>query len=277
MPILHAIILGITQGLSEFLPISSSGHLILVPWLFGWHDLNGADSLKKAFDVALHIGTLVGALAYFNADIARYTRAGFARLRPGAPSTEDGRIAWLLLLSAVPAAVLGAALDSQIEKLDDNIWLIAVALVVFGIILLLADRLPGKLVVGEFRIRDALAMGAAQAIALQPGASRSGVTISAARWRGFERDAAARLSFLMSLPIIAGAGVFKLASVLRDGGIPSELRGAFVAGMVTSAITGWFAVWATLRFIRTRSFAPFVIYRLFAGAGVLVLLASSFR
>jgi undecaprenyl-diphosphatase len=277
MPIVHAIVLGITQGMSEFLPISSSGHLILVPWLFGWNDFKGNDALNKAFDVALHIGTLVGALAYFRADVARYTRAGLGQLRRGAPRTEDGNTAWLLLLSALPAALVGAALDSQIEKLDDKIWLIALALIAFGVVLLVADRLPGKRPVGEFRARDALAMGAAQIIALQPGASRSGVTITAARWRGFERDAAARLSFLMSLPIIAGAGFYKLVSVMTDGGIPSDLRRPFVAGMIASAITGWFAVWATLRIVRTRSFGPFVLYRVAAGVGVLVLLSTSFR
>jgi undecaprenyl-diphosphatase len=277
MPILHAIVLGITQGLSEFLPISSSGHLILVPWLFGWDDFHGNDSLNKAFDVALHIGTFVGAVAYFRADLARYIRAGFGMLRDGAQYRADGRIAWLLLLSAMPAAIVGAALDSQIEKLDDKIWLIAVALLVFGLLLLWADRAPGRREVESFGVRDALLMGAAQTIALQPGASRSGVTISAGRFAGLGRDAAARLSFLMSLPIIAGAALFKLASVLRGEGIPSNLRWPFVVGIVTSGITGWFAVWATLRLVRTHSFTPFVIYRVLLALVVFGLLASSFR
>jgi undecaprenyl-diphosphatase len=275
--IFHAIVLGITQGLAEYLPISSSGHLILVPWLFGWDDFAGNDHLKKTFDVALHMGTLAGALAYFRADVFRYSRAALRMIPDRTAVTTDGRIGWLLLLSTVPAALVGALLDSTIEKLDDEIWLIAVALIAFGLLLLWADRLKGRRQVDQFRARDALVMGTAQMIALQPGASRSGMTITASRWLGFDRDSAARLSFLMSLPITAGAGVYKLADVISNGGIPADLRGAFVAGIIASAITGWFAVWGTLRFVRTRTFAPFVGYRVAAGIAVLVILSTSFR
>jgi undecaprenyl-diphosphatase len=275
--IFHAIVLGITQGLSEYLPISSSGHLILVPWLFGWDDFAGNDHLKKTFDVALHMGTLAGALAYFRADVMRYSRASLRMLRHRDEKTTDGRIGWMLLLSTVPAALVGAALDNNIEKLDDKIWLIAIMLIAFGLLLLVADRLTGRRQVNEFRARDAVFMGTAQMIALQPGSSRSGLTITAGRWLGFDRDSAARLSFLMSLPITAGAGLYKLIDVISNGGIPSELRGAFLAGIIASGITGWFAVWGTLRFIRTRTFAPFVVYRVAAGIAVLTLLSTSFR
>ncbi|MEO8696727.1 MAG: undecaprenyl-diphosphate phosphatase [Acidimicrobiales bacterium] len=277
MSIFHAIVLGITQGLSEYLPISSSGHLILVPWLFGWNDFADNDHLKKTFDVALHMGTLAGALAYFRADVIRYSRASLRMIGHRDRVTTDGRIGWLLLLSAVPAALVGAVLDSKIEKLDDKIWLIAVMLIALGLLLLVADRLTGRREVHEFRTRDAVFMGAAQMIALQPGSSRSGLTITAGRWLGFDRDSAARLSFLMALPITAGAGLYKLADVISNGGIPSELRGAFIAGIITSGITGWLAVWGMLRFVRTRTFAPFVVYRVAAGIGVLALLATSFR
>jgi undecaprenyl-diphosphatase len=275
--IFHAIVLGITQGLSEYLPISSSGHLILVPWLFGWDDFSGNDHLKKTFDVALHMGTLAGALAYFRADVMRYARAALRMIVDRDATTTDGRIGWLLLLSTVPAALVGALLDNTIEKLDDEIWLIAIALIAFGFLLLFADRLTGRRQVAEFRARDAIVMGTAQMIALQPGSSRSGLTITASRWLGFDRDSAARLSFLMSLPITAGAGVYKLADVISNGGIPSELRGAFVAGIIASGITGWFAVWGTLRFVRTRTFSPFVAYRVAAGIAVLVILSTSLR
>jgi undecaprenyl-diphosphatase len=275
--IFHAIVLGITQGLSEYLPISSSGHLILVPWLFGWDDFAGNDHLKKTFDVALHMGTLAGALAYFRGDVLRYSRAALRMLVDRDAKTTDGRIGWLLLLSTVPAAVVGALLDNTIEELDDKIWLIAIALIAFGLLLLWADRLTGRRKVDEFRARDAIVMGTAQMIALQPGSSRSGMTITASRWLGFDRDSAARLSFLMSLPITAGAGAYKAADVIANGGIPSGLRGAFIAGIIASGITGWFAVWGTLRFIRTRTFAPFVGYRVAAGIAVLVILSTSFR
>jgi undecaprenyl-diphosphatase len=275
--IFHAIVLGITQGLSEYLPISSSGHLILVPWLFGWDDFAGDDHLKKTFDVALHMGTLAGALAYFRSDVVRYSRAALRMLADREAASTDGRIGWLLLLSTVPAALVGALLGDTIEKLDDEIWLIAVALIVFGVLLFLADRLTGRRHVDEFRVRDAIVMGTAQMIALQPGSSRSGMTITASRWLGFERDSAARLSFLMSLPITAGAGLYKLVDVISNGGIPSDLRGAFVAGIIASGITGWFAVWGTLRFVRTRTFAPFVGYRVVVGVAALVILSTSFR
>jgi len=277
MPILHAIILGITQGLSEYLPISSSGHLILVPWLFGWDDFAGQDHLKKTFDVALHLGTLAGALAYFRADVMRYARAGLRAMRAPRQADTDGRIAWFLVLSTVPAALVGALLDSRIEKLDDEIWLIAVMLILFGLLLLYADRLTGKRSVEEFRARDAIVMGLGQMIALQPGTSRSGITITTSRWLGFGRDAAARLAFLMSLPITAGAVAYKFADVMANGGIPADMRGGFAAGIVSSAITGWFAVWGTLRYVRTRTFSPFVVYRVLAGLAVFGLLASSFR
>jgi len=278
MPILHAIVLGIVQGLAEFLPISSSGHLALVPWLFGWNDFAGRDSLAKAFDVALHIGTLAGAVAYFWRDLVVYGREGLRLLVPAnrrAPST-DGRIAWLLFVSSVPAAITGFLFEDAIETLDDEYWLIGVMLVLGGGLLLVADRLGGRRALDDFRLRDALAMGLGQAAALQPGVSRSGVTITVGRWVGFDRAAAARLSFLMSLPIIAGAGLYKLLDILGEGGIPSGFVAPFLAGMATSGVTGFAAVWGTIRFVQTRTFNPFVAYRLAVGAGVIALAVAGF-
>lgn len=281
MPIVHAIVLGVTQGLSEFLPVSSSGHLILVPWLFGWEDFAGRDDLAKAFDVALHIGTLVGAVAYFRADVARLVGRGLAvagRWVRGRPVDDpQGRTAWLLVLATVPAAVTGATLDSALSRLDDEIWLVAVLLVVFGGVLAVADRLGGDRDAGDFNARDALSMGMGQALALQPGVSRSGVTITVARAMGFTRDAAARLSFLMSIPVIAGAGAYKALDVAVAGGIPAGMVPAFAVGVATSAVTGWVAVWGTLRLVRTRTFDPFVVYRVVVGCAVLALLASPWR
>ena len=269
MPILHAIVLGITQGLSEFLPISSSGHLRLVPWLFGWDDFAGQASLEKTFDVALHLGTLIGALAYFRADVVRYVRAG---LRRDARHTTDGRLAWLIALSTIPAALTGALFADVIEEKTGYIWLIATMLIVFGLVLGWADRRPGVRTLDEVRPRDALLMGVGQALALQPGVSRSGVTMTAGRLGGLGRDGAARFAFLMSLPITAGALMFKGLDVVRDG-IPDGFVAPFVWGIVASGITGWFAVWGTLRLIRTRTFTPFVLYRVAAGLAVLVLYA----
>jgi undecaprenyl-diphosphatase len=270
--ILHAIILGITQGLSEYLPISSSGHLVLVPWLFGWDDFAGDPSLEKTFDVALHVGTLGGAIAYFRKDIVRITRAAFTT-----PKSTDGRLGWLIVLSALPAAVTGALLADTIEENTGQIWLIAVMLIVGGLLLALADGTRGKRTIDEVSLTDALAMGFGQAIALQPGVSRSGVTITVGRFVGLSRDGAARFAFLMSLPITAGALIFKWVDVQGEGGIPSDFRAAFAWGILASAITGYIAVWGTLRLLRTKSFAPFVLYRLVLGTSVLLLLATSFR
>lgn len=279
IPVLHAIVLGIVQGLAEFLPISSSGHLILVPWLFGWEELTGPGNadFNRTFDVALHLGTFLGAAAYFRADLVRLARAAGASVRARRVEDADQRLAWLLALSAVPGAVVGALLESTVGDHLGQIWLLAVLLVVFGLVLLVADRLPGDRDVDGFRLTDAAVMGLAQAAALVPGVSRSGVTISAGRVLRFGRDAAARLSFLMSLPIIAGAGVYQGAQVVADGGLPPGTAPAFAWGMAASAVTGALAVWLVLRVIRSRSFLPFVIYRVVVGVAVLALLATSFR
>jgi undecaprenyl-diphosphatase len=279
VPILHAIVLGIVQGLSEFLPISSSGHLALVPWLFGWDDFGDQESLAKAFDVALHIGTLAGAVAYFWGDLVRFARDGLKLVIPAnrPDATPQGRMAWLLLVSAIPAAITGAALDSTIETLDDEFWLIGVMLIIGALLLLVADRMGGPRPAESFRLRDALLMGLGQAAALQPGVSRSGVTITVARALKFDRVSAARISFLMSLPIIAGAGAYKFVDVMGEGGIPADFRVPFAVGMLTSALTGYAAVWGTIRFVQTRTFSPFVLYRVAVGAAIIALAAAGFN
>lgn len=279
MPILHAIALGITQGLSEFLPISSSGHLLLVPWFFGWDDFAGAAHLEKTFDVALHLGTLIGTIAYFRLDLAGFARAGLRSIRTRAIGSDDtARMAWLLVVSAVPGAVIGALLDSWIEEHLGQIWLVATMLVIFGLVLLVADRLQGYRPAADFSLRDALIMGTAQALAFQPGVSRSGMTITAGRWLRFDRDGAARLSFLMSLPITAGAVLYKGVKLFAvDGGIPDDFTGAFAWGVVASGVTGFAAIWGTLRYVRTRTFTPFVAYRVAVGLAVYGLLLSTFR
>ena len=271
MSILHAIVLGIAQGLAEYLPISSSGHLILIPWLFGWNDFAGDASLEKTFDVALHLGTLVGAVTYFRSDIRRLVRAAILD-----PKRKDGRLAWMIALSAVPAAITGALLADTIED-HTSIAMIGVMLIVGGLALAWADGALGKRTIDEVTPRDAVILGLAQALALQPGVSRSGVTMTAGRFVGLGRDAAARFAFLMSLPITAGALAYKFIDVQGDGGIPDNMRVAFVWGIVSSGITGYLAVWGTLKLVRSHSFAPFVIYRLILGTSVLVILATSFR
>ena len=268
MPILHAIVLGVVQGLSEFLPISSSGHLLIVPWLFEWDDFAGNESLKKTFDVALHIGTLVGVVAYFRRDLLKLVIDGFTR-----PRTRDGRFAWLIAVSSVPAAITGALFDDVIEEELGQIWLIALMLIVFGLVLLWADRAGGTRTIDDVGLRDVLTMGVGQALALQPGVSRSGATMTAGRFVGLSRDAAVRVAFLMSVPITAGAVLFKAVDVASEGGIPAGFGPAFAWGIVASAVTGWVAVWGTLRLVRTGTFTPFVAYRIALGVFVLAVYA----
>ncbi len=276
MPIFHAFVLGLIQGLSEFLPISSSGHLLLAPWLFGWDDFESA-STEKAFDVALHIGTLAAAIAYFRKDLAVYVREGAAAVfRRGRPVTTDGRIAWLLVLSTVPAALVGAVFEDQIDEGLGTPTIIALSLILGGLLLAWADRVPGRRKVENYTARDALVVGAAQALALNPGTSRSGITITAGRFLQFDRDAAARLSFLMMIPVTAGAVTLKMAGLAGDG-IPEGLLVPMLVGIVTSAVSGWIAVWGTLTLVRTRSFMPFVIYRVVVGLLVLVIVATGWR
>jgi undecaprenyl-diphosphatase len=274
---LHAIILGIVQGLSEFLPISSSGHLILVPELFGWTELTSNDALNKTFDVALHVGTLIAVLAYFRVEVWSYIVAGWRSLRRRSIETVDERLAWLLLLTAVPGAIVGALFTSVIEdNLGDPI-LIGINLILFALVLQWADGLAGARPSHQFNRRDAVFMGTAQALALAPGVSRSGATISMGRWLRFDRAAAAKLSFLMSIPITAGAALYKGAEMFRDGGIPSGFGGAFFWGIVASMVSGFIAIAFLLKYVQRHSFLPFVIYRIVLGVAVIIIFATGIR
>lgn len=278
MSVLHAILLGIAQGLTEFLPVSSSGHLQIIPWLADWNDFEGNDDLKRAFDVALHLGTLVGLVACLRREVWALVRDGVAVVvRRQAPMTADGRLGWLLVLATVPAAAVGVGLRSVIDEADDEIWLTAVMLAVFGVLLWWADRRQGQRHTESVGVRDAVLLGLAQACSLQPGVSRSGVIITAGRLLNFDREAAARLAMLMSVPVIAGAGVYLFIDIGGWGGIPTDARAAFAWGTVASAVTGFVAVKGLLALVRTRSFGPFAVYRVLVALLVLSLLASSVR
>ncbi len=276
MPIVHAIVLGLVQGFAEFLPISSSGHLLLVPWIFGWNDF-ADQSIEKSFDVALHLGTLVAVFSYFWRDLSKYVTRGtklvFTRTKPVDP---DGKIAWLFVLSALPAAAVGAVAEDQIDSKLGTPGLIATSLIVFGLLLLWADQRRGKRTVEDLETTDALKIGCAQILALNPGTSRSGITMTAARLLGFSRDAAARISFLMAVPVTTGAVALKLAKLAKDG-VPEGLLTPMIVGVVTAAISGWVAVWGTLRLVRTHSFAPFVLYRIELAIFVFALMIARIR
>jgi undecaprenyl-diphosphatase len=276
VPIFHAIVLGLMQGLSEFLPISSSGHLLLVPWLFGWNDFSDV-SVEKAFNVSLHLGTLIAVVIYFRRDLVVYVRDGLRMVvQKKKPHTTEGRLAWLLVVASVPAGLFGAFAGHWIDKHLGKPVIIAASLIVFGLFLAWADRRRGQRTFEEMTSRDAIAIGLAQVIALNPGTSRSGISISAARVMGFDRDTAVRFSFLLSVPVTAGAVAVKLLDLFADG-IPDGLVIPMVVGILTSGLSGWLAVAGLLKLVRSKSFDAFVIYRVVAGVAILAIAASSWR
>jgi undecaprenyl-diphosphatase len=267
--IVQALIMGVVQGLTEFLPVSSSGHLIIVPFLFGWHD-PFIDSL--AFSVMLHIGTLLALLIYFWADWLRLVPAGLATLRDRSLRGDpDRRLAWLLVAATIPAAVVGFLFNDIIESNVREVGLVAVTLVVGGGILWLADRRGGRARgVADVSFPVAIGIGVAQAVALVPGISRSGISISAARFAGLDREAAARFSFLMATPVTAGAALFELRKLVTgEAGVDVSLE-PLVVGMVAAFISGMLAIGVLLRYVRTRSLNAFVWYRLVLAGIVLV-------
>jgi undecaprenyl-diphosphatase len=273
---LQAIVLGVTQGLTEFAPVSSSGHLILVPWLFDWSILKDAD-FNKTFDVALHMGTLLGALVYFRRDVVRYLVAWVGSIRRRSIATTDERLAWALVIGTIPGALVGALFEDVIEEELGQPWLIAVMLAVFGVVLYLVDRWAGSSrSLDRLGVGHGLILGIAQAAALQPGISRSGVTITAARLMSIDRESAARFSFLLSLPIIAGAGVFKGVDVLRTG-LPPGSGGPFLWGFLASAVSGFLVIWGLLAYLRRRDFGAFVAYRLAVAVLVFGVIAAGIR
>jgi len=275
MTILQAIILGLVQGITEFAPISSSGHLILVPWMFGWHIVDDP-ALNKTFDVALHMGTFVGAVIYFRHDLWVYIKAFFASCGARAIRTPDERLAWALVIGTIPGMIAGVALESTIEDTLGQPWLIAVMLAVFGVVLYVVDRVARQdRDLDSVGVRTGLFVGVAQALALQPGVSRSGVTITASRLVGLNREAAARFSFLLALPIIAGAGAAKGVGLLQHGfqGYGPQ----FLAGFIAAAVSGFLVIWFLLRYLRTHDFLIFMIYRLAVAGLVFVLIATGVR
>jgi undecaprenyl-diphosphatase len=271
-------VLGIVQGLTEFAPVSSSGHLILVPWLFQWPILHNPD-LNKTFDVALHLGTFLGAVAYFWRDIVKYLAAWIGSIRRRSIQTTEERLAWLIIIGTVPGALTGALAEDFIEKHLGEPWLIALMLPMFGVVLLVVDRrVRATRRMDHLRTPDAVLIGVAQAVALQPGVSRSGVTITAGRALGLNRETAARFSFLLSIPIVGGAGVFKGFQLLSGSErIPPGFGGPFLWGVVASAVSGFVVIWGLLAYLRRRDFVPFVAYRLAAAAFVLALIATGVR
>lgn len=274
----QALILGLTQGLTELLPISSSGHLILVPWLGNWHYLENHADFNKTFDVALHAGTLVAVVAYFWAEIVAILRAWVGSIRRRSISSQNERLAWLLLIATIPAALAGAVGENVIEKHLGQPWQIGIVLAVFAVLLWLADRLPERKSMTSLRYRDAFALGCAQMISLLPGVSRSGITITCARLFKLDRDSAARFSFLMLVPVVFGASALKaVKDIMLGPGLPAGWAGPFAVGMLAAAGSGLIAIWGLLGYLRRHDYSLFVVYRLLAALAVLILIVSGVR
>jgi undecaprenyl-diphosphatase len=265
MTVFQAVILGVLQGLAEFLPISSSAHLILAPWALGWPDPG------LGVDVALHFGTLLAVLWYFRAEWLVLLGAGWAVLKSRRAETDQERRVVFLCVATVPGALAGLALEKQAESALRSPTLIATALIALGVVLWIVDRRASQSRrLAAMTWVDALLIGCAQMFALIPGVSRSGATITAGRGLRFAREDAAVFSFLMSMPIIAAASLLKVPHVLRDQGLSTPL----LAGMLASAVSGWLAIAVLLRLLKTRSYGVFAGYRLVLGALILWLVAS---
>jgi undecaprenyl-diphosphatase len=273
----QALVLGIVQGLTELLPISSSGHLILVPWLFDWTYLETHEEFNQTFDVALHLGTLVAVVAYFWADVVRLVSAWLDSVRRRRIETPDERVAWFVAVATVPAAAIGALGENVIVEHLGEPWQIAIFLALGGLLLWLADRTPKRREMDELGLGTAVAVGFAQSLALMPGVSRSGITITAGRFLGLDRDSAARVSFLLLIPITFGAVLFKGVTDVALGDLPPGWGGPFLVGMLASAGAGLCAIWGLLGYVRRHTYGVFVVYRLVLAGLILLAIASGFR
>lgn len=269
--------LGIIQGLTEFLPISSSAHLLIAPWLFDWDFLLENPELNKTFDVALHLGTFFSLLAYFWHDIGRLLSAWVRTIVDRRIESPEGRLAWLILISTIPAGIVGVAFEDVIVTQLGKPWMIAVLMIVVGLVMWRVDRIA-KLNRGLDALSwsDSLIIGVAQALALAPGVSRSGITIISGLLLGLDRESAARYSFLMSIPIVGGAALYKGMQVAGEG-LPAGTAVPFAVGIASAAISGFAAIWFLLAYLRSHNFDLFVIYRVALGAGMLLLMVVGAR
>lgn len=273
----QALILGTVQGLTELLPISSSGHLILVPWLADWTYLRENPSFNQTFDVALHLGTLVAVVAYFRRDLATLIRAWLRSIRRRSIEGPDERVAWLVAVATVPAAVVGAFGEELIAEHLGEPWQIAILLAVFGGLLFAADRTAQRREMSGLRLPAAFAIGVAQSLALAPGVSRSGITITAARMLGLTRESAARFSFLLLVPVVLGAVLLKGWTDVVAGDLPPGWGGPFLVGTIAAAVSGLAAIWGLLGYVRRHDYSVFVWYRLLASGVVVLVIATGFR
>jgi len=261
--LISAAILGIVQGLTEFLPISSSAHLIIVPWLIGW------ESNSLAFDVALHVGTAISVLVFFRKDWIHLARETIVGLKEGSPlGNPHRRLAWFLVVATIPAVIVGLTLEDIVENKLRSPLVTVFPLVLFAVLLYFADRISAKnRNIDSLTWADSIWIGISQAIALIPGVSRSGITMTAAMMRNCDRTSAARFSFLLSTPVIVGAAVLEGFQLIRSilnpvEGIVDEQWSIFLTGVVFAAAAGFLCIRYFLIYVRRKSFTPFVLYRI---------------
>jgi undecaprenyl-diphosphatase len=268
--LLEAIVLGITQGLTEFLPISSTAHLRIVPAFAGWEDPGAA------FTAVTQLGTMAAVLLYFREDLARIARAWVRSLRdPAARRELDARLGWYIVLGTIPIGIFGLAFKDQIENGARDLYLIGIALIVLGLVLLAAERVARHdRPLEKITTRDGIVIGFAQALALIPGVSRSGATITAGLFMGLDRQAAARFSFLLSVPAVVLSGLFQLFELMREGFADSGGAVSLVVATVLAFVVGYASIAFLLRWLATHTTAIFVAYRVILGAAVLVLAAT---
>lgn len=270
MDILQAITLGIVQGLTEFAPVSSSAHLVLVPWFLKW------DEPSLTFDTTLHLGTLAAVVIYFWRDLVALARAFFASLAERDLMGPTRRLAWLLILGTLPAVMIGALLKEQFEALFSAPGYVGFFLLLTGAVLFLSERVAKRTRdLGKLNWLDALLIGIAQAIAIAPGISRSGATISAGIFRGLEREVAARFSFLLAIPIIFGAGIAQLWE-MRKGGV-NEVGLPLVLGFLAAAVSGYLVIRFLMSYLQTRTLHVFAAYCWIVGAATLLIFFAGWR
>lgn len=264
MEIYQALILGVVQGLTELLPISSSAHLTIIPWMFGWTNNSGFNEAFNGFDVALHFGTLLAIGLYFFKDWLNLIKGGFEQVVKKKKTTE-GRMFWYIVLATIPGGIIGFILDKFLEDALTKPLIIAIALIVMGIILYIADKkAKSNITYEQMTLKQTFLIGLSQALAFIPGVSRSGVTMTTARIMGIERESAAKYSFMLSAPIVLAATVFKVKDFVFS--IP------FFIGIIASFIVGIFVIKFLLNYLKKGSFKAFAIYRVILGAIIIALI-----
>jgi undecaprenyl-diphosphatase len=272
MPLYQVVVLSIIQALTEFAPVSSSAHLALAPWLFGWKDPG------LTFDVALHFGTLLAILIYFFRDWVQIIAQGVGLSAGSDPQLKQNRaLLWLIAVASVPIGLIGYLFNKQAETTWRSPYLIGAMLILIALLMWWAERKSsGNKPMSQISWGDGLAIGIAQALAVVPGTSRSGITITAGLFRGLNRETAARFSFLLSAPAIAAAALKKYWDIHKHGGIPADMKMPFVVGILLSAVLGALVIAVFLRYLRRNSLMVFVYYRIVFGI-IVIALAAFFR